>query len=98
VTSAQLIGTAAGHAQVKRCTRDEALAELEQILRDARAEPGSGRARELLTRAAAFYVLPSGPGDEFWYPAALDLLVEAGADVEAARFRVAGRSVGPRIR
>jgi len=40
VTSAQLIGTAAGHAQVKRCTRGEALVEVERVLRDARDQAG----------------------------------------------------------
>ena len=60
--------------------------------------PGSDRARDLLTRAAALYVQPSGPGDEFWYPAALDLLVGAGAHVEAAAAIRAGRSGHVRIR
>ena len=81
---AQLIGAAADHGQVKRCTRAEVLVEFEQVLPDARVKPGTGRAHELLTRAAALYVRPSGSGDEFWYPTALDLLVEAGADAEAA--------------
>jgi len=98
VAVAQLIGTAAGYAQVKRCTRHEALVELEQVLFAARSKPGSHRARELLTRAAALYVLPSGPGDEFWYPTALGLLVEAGADVDRAVEIRAGRRGHVRLR
>ncbi len=40
VATAQLIGTAAGYAQVKRCTRGEALVEVERVLRDARDQAG----------------------------------------------------------
>jgi hypothetical protein len=34
----------------------------------------------VLTRAAASYVQPSGPGEDRWYPVALALLTDAGAD------------------
>jgi len=98
VTVAQLTGVAAGYAQVKRCTRDDALAEVEQVLRNAGIKPGSDRARELLTRAATLYVLPSGPGDEFWYGDALALLADAGADVATAAAIRAGRGAPARVR
>jgi hypothetical protein len=34
----------------------------------------------LLTTAAAVFVEPTGPGDAAWFPDAVALLVEAGAD------------------
>ncbi len=95
---AQLTGTAAGYAQVRRCTRGEALAELERVLRSTGFTPDSEQARQLLSRAAAMYVAPTGPGDEFWYSDALELLVEAGADTEQATAIRASRVGTVRIR
>ena len=85
VTVAQLTGTCAGYGQGRRMTRQEALDELAEILASVKARPGSEKAVGLLSQAAALYVEPSGPGDEHWFPDALALLVEAGADLEQAR-------------
>jgi len=83
---------------VRRCTRGEALAELERVLRSTGFTPDSEQARQLLSRAAAMYVAPTGPGDEFWYSDALELLVEAGADTEQATAIRASRVGTVRIR
>ena len=79
VVAAQLTGIAAGFGQVKRCSRDQALAEIAGVLASARVPPGSERAIELLSTAAAGYIEPTGPGDAAWYPTASALLVAAGA-------------------
>lgn len=85
VIVAQLTGTCAGYGQGRRMSRDEALVELRDILAQAKARQGSERAVALLSLAAATFVEPGGPGDEYWYPEALALLVELGADLEQAR-------------
>jgi hypothetical protein len=85
VIEAQLTGTAAGYAVGKRCTRDEALAEIVDILARARIRPGTARAVTVLSGAASLYLEATGPGDEFWHPAAVDLLADAGADREQAK-------------
>jgi hypothetical protein len=38
----------------------------------------------LLSGAAALYVVASGPDEHRWHPAALELLISAGVDVEQA--------------
>jgi hypothetical protein len=85
VLAAQLSGAAAGYAHVKRCTREEALAEIAETLAGANVRPGSDRAVAALTEAAASYVgEPLRAGDSRWHREAAALLGEAGADLERA--------------
>jgi hypothetical protein len=88
VVVAQLTGVAAGYGHAKRIDQAEALAEITEVLTNAKVRPGAERAINLLTEAAAMYVEPSGPGDSAWYPRAFALLADAGADpVRAATIR-----------
>ena len=78
-TIGALTGIAAAFGHVRRLTRDEALAEIRERL----ATVPAGERQLALDESAAMYV---DPGElERWYDAALELLVAAGADVEAAR-------------
>jgi hypothetical protein len=89
VLIAQLTGVCAGYALAKRCSRDEALAEIRTLL--AGAKPFRPGLPAVLDEALSRYLTPTGPGDAYWYPAAVDLLVEAGADLERARAIEVGR-------
>lgn len=60
-------------------TREAALARIREITRDA----------EVLAEAAAMYKAPRDPLP--WHPDAVELLVEAGADLEALERLVAER-------
>ncbi len=75
-----LTGLAAAHAQMRRLTVDQAVAEIRQVLdggtRDARDR------QRALDEAASVYVLPSEAWP--WSPAALAVLLDAGADRERA--------------
>lgn len=84
VIRAQLIGITSACALSHRLSIDEALAEIAEVLTSGGVRLGSDRAVELLSTAAATYVAPSAPGDEYWFGAALDFLVGAGADRERA--------------
>jgi hypothetical protein len=84
VLIAQLTGIAAGHAHVRRTTRDEAFAELDHALAAAGVRDPAARAA-LLTEAAALYVDPTPDDDRWWAGQAAALLEEAGADLDAAR-------------
>ena len=86
VIVAQLTGTVARYGQGRRYSHDEALAEIARILAAVKAR--GDRSKLLLTMAAAMFVKPNGPGDGAWYPDALALLIEAGADpARAAELR-----------
>jgi hypothetical protein len=86
VLVAQISGVAAGYADVKRLTADEALAEIRAELTGAKVKPGSPQAIVVLTMAAALYAVDGEPAlEELWYADALALLVQAGADEDAAR-------------
>jgi hypothetical protein len=92
VLAAQLSGAAAAFAHQKRLTADEALAEIEAELRNAKVKPGSPEAVLALTMAAGLYVVDGEPAiDQYWYRDALALLVRAGADDRAARRARAAR-------
>src|SRR6185295_13809859 len=99
VLAAQLSGTAAAHAHVRRISRDEALAEIAETLIAAKIRPDSERAVAVFTDAATMYVQPTQPGADRWYPIAAELLKAAGADlaraVELRRQRGAGVSFQP---
>lgn len=92
VASAQLTGITVRYAVRHAITAEEALAEIHEVLAN---RPAHGR-QKVLDEAAASYVRPSSPGDEHWHPAALHLLMDAGADpvrakeIWAARPRVKG--------
>lgn len=81
VASAQLTGIAARYALRHVVTAKEALGEIREVLTKWSAH---GR-QTVLDQAAASYVRPSSPGDEYWHPAALQLLLDAGADGERAK-------------
>jgi hypothetical protein len=84
VVAARLSGVAAAVAQVARVTTDEGLADVAAILTEAGIEPGSPAATLLLTRAVEMYRSGGEPGSpQWWYPAARDFLVAAGADLAA---------------
>ncbi len=79
VLAAQLSGIAAGFAQVGRCTRSEALAEIAQTMATAKVTPDSDRGVHALTRAADLYAVEPDTGDGWWYAEARKLLLDAGA-------------------
>ena len=91
VASAGLTGTAARYAVGHAISAEEALVEIRAGL----AQVPVHRRQAVLDGAAALYVRPGGPGDELWYPAALQLLVDAGADADRAR---AIRGAEPSVR
>lgn len=79
VVAAGLGGLAAGYAQMRRLTRDDALAEIRQDLEASKLD--GDQAVAVLSDAAARYV----DGDQHYDSEALQLLVDAGADVDRAR-------------
>lgn len=79
MATAELTGVAAAYAHVRRLDRDQALAELGGVL--AGVQPAARQ--QVLDEAAAGYVPTSSA--EAWYPSALQLLVDAGADRERAQ-------------
>lgn len=87
ISAAELSGIAAAYAQVKRLTRDQALAEIAEVLApwppDVQAE--------ILADAASAYV----DGDRHHDPAATELLTGAGADLDRARRIRAARTAQP---
>jgi hypothetical protein len=90
--AAQLSAIAAAYAQVRQITAAEALEEIAASLIAGGAKPGTEAARVALTMAAALYAVERPEIDEWWYPVALDVLVQAGADESAARAtRLAGQ-------
>jgi hypothetical protein len=91
VLAAQLGGIAAGYAEMRRISAAEALEEIAARLTGAGVKPGTEAARVALTMAAALYAVERPAVDEWWFPVALDVLVQAGADESAAR---AGRLAG----
>lgn len=78
-TIGALTGIAAAYAHVRRLSREEALAELRDVLASV---PHAHRQRALDEAAAMFVAASTG---NTWYPAALDLLITAGADLDTAR-------------
>jgi hypothetical protein len=85
VLAAQLSGTAARCAQIRAITPDEAVVEMAGLLTGARVCPGTEAAVEALTMAAETYAVDD-PGPEEWcYPAAFVVRVQAGADEAGAR-------------
>ena len=88
IASAQLTGVAAAYAHLRRLDHAQALAEARETLTGL---PVADR-QQVLDEAAAAYALP-GQSD-VWYPAALQLLVDAGADEQAARAIRARRDQG----
>ncbi len=90
--ASQLSGIAAGYAQMRRITAAEALEEIAASLTAAGVKAGTEVARVALTMAAALYAVERPAIDEWWFPVALDVLVQAGADESAARAtRLAGQ-------
>lgn len=79
VAGAGVSGVAAAYAQMRRIGRDEALAEIADLLAPLQPVQRQGA----LVYAAAGYARPDDTCR--WYVAAFDLVVEAGADPEAAR-------------
>ena len=79
VLAAQLSGIAAGFAQVGRCTRSEALAEIAQTMAAARVRPESDRAIRALTRVAELFAVEPDTGEGWWYGEARTLLLDAAA-------------------
>ena len=93
VLAAQVTGLAAAYAHMKRLTRAEALAEIGQTLAASNVRPGSADAVDLVTQAASMYVDATGP-ETWWFPDAVNLLAEAGADVDRAKQLRAQRPTG----
>lgn len=90
MAAAQIQGTVRRCVVGERITGPEAIVEMGEAL----AELPAAWRQEVLDQAAAQYVRPSAAGDEHWFPAALALMVEAGADEAAARaIRAARREV-----
>lgn len=89
VAVASMTGIAAGYAHIRRLTREQALAELGDVV-DACDVDHAG-AVQLLTEAAALYV-DRGPDDPWpWSADAAELLADAGADLERAAVMAASR-------
>jgi hypothetical protein len=81
---ARLSGVAAAVAQVARVTTEQGLAKAAAILTEVGIELGSPAATVLLTAAAEMYRGGGEPGGpRWWYPAAREFLVTAGADLDA---------------
>ncbi len=76
---ASLTGIAEAHAQLRRLTWDEAMAEIQGCL--ANWKVAADRISEVLSQAASGYLDGETPGA----PAALQLLIDAGADLDRAR-------------
>jgi len=87
VGSGRLTGLTAAHVQVRRLTREQALAEIARVL----AEFPTARGAEILADAAAAHV----DGDRHQDAAATELLAAAGADLEQARRIRAERTSHP---
>jgi hypothetical protein len=86
VLAAQLSGTAARCAQTRAITVDEALVAMAALLTGAGVRPGTDAAVKALTMAAEGYIADDPPEiGQWYYPDALAVLVQAGADEEAAR-------------
>lgn len=85
VAAAGVNGLAAALAQHRRLDRAEALEEIRRLLGRVPAHIH----QDVLDHAAAGYVVSDDTTP--WYPAALALLAEAGADVERARLIRAGQ-------
>jgi hypothetical protein len=99
VLSAQCNGIAAGVAHTRRCTAEEGLEEIRRELGAKGIKLGTPEAVAILTHAAMMYAVDTPQPQEWWFPAAFEFLVGAGADLAQARelrrnTRIAG-PVGP---
>jgi hypothetical protein len=90
LAAASASGVAAAYAHIQRLDKAAALAELDEALDRYKIPPV--RRREVLSDAAAHYCRPRET--DWWYGAALELLVEAGADRERAEQIREGRHPG----
>lgn len=91
LASAAASGIAAAHAHIQRLDKDAALAEIEASLSQYRIAPE--RRCAVLSEAAAAYTR-ARPTVDWWHPAALEFLIEAGADRDQARKIAAARHPG----
>lgn len=87
MVAASISGVAARCCQHRKLTEDEALEQIAEALRTAGYRPGTPDATEVLTRAAATYATVEVDAPDWFHPAALELLVRAGADADEARKR-----------
>jgi hypothetical protein len=84
LVAARLSGVAAAVAQVARVTTEQGLTRVAAILTEVGIELGSPAATVLLTEAVEMYRDGGEPGGpRWWYPAAREFLVMAGADLDA---------------
>jgi hypothetical protein len=80
VVAAKLSGVAAAVGHMRRLTVEQGVDEVTAILAEAGIRPGTPAAVELLNRAADPYRRTTREGPSWWHPAALEFLVQAGAD------------------
>lgn len=80
VLASQCAGVAAHCAEGRGTTVDEAIAEIHELLAQAKIRPGSEAAVRVLDQAVAVYRSAPDPFDSWWWAeAAIEVLIRAGA-------------------